>query len=210
MSKKRSASSTRWLNEHKQDLYVNLAKKLGVRSRAHFKLAEIQEKTKLIQPNMQVVDLGSAPGAWSILAANIVGNQIPVISCDLLPISPAKNIIHIQGDFDTTATQTKILTACSKPIEIILSDIAPNTSGIKAQDQLQAIALAESVLLFCHQHLATNGCFLIKLFHGVGFDDYLAQTKTMFKTIKILKPKASRNRSTECYLLGINKLPVSS
>ena len=201
MSNKRSKSSTLWLNEHHKDIYVQQAKKLKLRSRAHFKLEEIQNKINLIKPSMSVVDLGAAPGAWSVLASKLVGEQGIVISCDLLPMQAIKNNIFIQGDFNDSLIQEKIAQHCST-IDIILSDIAPNTSGIKSADQLKAIQLAEMVLDFSLKNLATDGSLLIKLFHGQGFDDFIQATKLNFKHTKVFKPLASRNRSSECYLLA--------
>lgn len=207
MTKKRSSSSTRWLQEHNKDPFVIQAQKLNLRSRAHFKLAEIQEKTKFIKPGMQIIDLGAAPGAWSVLAAQLIGRSGKLISSDLLTMPAIKNQIFIQGDFNNQQIQQQIIQHCnSKKVDIILSDIAPNTSGIKNADQLKAIQLAESVLAFSEQHLSANGVLLVKLFHGIGFDDYLKQARQLFDKIKIFKPQASRNRSTECYLLATSHL----
>ncbi len=201
MGKKQSASSKRWLDEHNNDHFVKLARQRHLRSRSHFKLEEIQTKTNLLKPGMHVVDLGAAPGSWSVLATQCVGSSGKVVACDLLPIQPYKNLVTIQGDFNTVATQ-KLITAALPAIDVILSDMAPNTSGIKVADQLAFFNLAEAVLAFSLQHLSPSGSLLIKLFHGTGFDDYLASVKQNFNTTKIIKPQASRNRSTECYLLA--------
>lgn len=201
MSKKKSKSSTLWLNEHHNDIYVQKAKKLNLRSRAHFKLEEIQQKINFIKPGLSVIDLGASPGAWSVLASQLVGVHGTVISCDLLPMNTVKNNIFIQGDFNDLLIQEQIIKNC-KSIDIVLSDIAPNTSGIKSADQLKAIHLAEMVLNFSIKNLAQDGSLLIKLFHGEGFDDFIKTAKLNFNHTKIFKPLASRNRSSECYLFA--------
>ena len=201
MSKKKSASSKRWLDEHSNDHFVKLAHKQNKRSRAHFKLLEIQEKTKLIKPGMGVVDLGAAPGSWSILALDYVGVCGKVVACDLLKIQPYKNLLTVQGDFNNSNTQMEILSYISD-IDIVLSDIAPNATGVKAVDQLSFYSLAENILAFSLKNLSANGAMLIKMFHGLGFEDYLSEVKQNFHKVKILKPQASRSRSSECYLLA--------
>ena len=205
MGKKRSHSSQRWLQEHLHDPFVIQAKQQGLRSRAHFKLAEIQEKTNLIKPGQTVLDLGGAPGAWSVLASKLAGQNGRVITCDLLPMQAIPNHIFIQGDFDSPSTQAEILSHTPGGIDVILCDIAPNTCGIKAADQLKAMQICEAVLAFCITHLPEQGVGLIKVFHGLGFDALLKTAKQHFMTVKTYKPKASRNRSAECYLFLQNR-----
>ena len=200
MAPKRSDSSHRWLKAHHKDPFVKQAHQQGLRSRAHFKLEEIQTKTQLIQPGMCVLDLGAAPGAWSVLASTWVKPAGHVISCDLLDMDPIPDVTFIQGDFNDPGIQAHIAEAAQNPIDVILSDIAPNTSGIQTADQLKAMQLAEAVLAFAQQHLKPEGDLCIKLFHGVGFDAYIKTCRAYFKRVKTFKPKASRARSAECYV----------
>lgn len=203
MKKKRTASSQRWLKEHHSDIYVKQAKKEGYRSRAVYKLLEIQEQEKLIQPGMTILDLGAAPGSWSEVAINLVGKKGQVIGVDLLPINPIPHVNFIQGDFEEDAIWQAINTAIDgKPIDVILSDMAPNTSGIQSADQLRSVGLSETVLAFTKTHLAHDGSLLLKIFQGEGFDEFLKTMRAHFKTVKIKKPAASRSRSKEVYLLG--------
>jgi 23S rRNA (uridine2552-2'-O)-methyltransferase len=205
MKKKRTPSSQRWLKEHHSDLYVKQARKEGYRSRAVYKLLEIQEKEKLIQPGMTVIDVGAAPGSWSEVAIKWVGKKGKLIAVDLLPITPIPHVTFIQGDFEEENTWQAIQTANQdRPIDVILSDMAPNTCGIQSADQLRSVSLAESVLDFAQMHLSAGGTVLIKVFQGEGFDALLKTMRTQFKTVKIKKPAASRARSKEVYLLGVN------
>lgn len=205
MPPKRSDSSHRWLKAHHQDPFVKQAHQQGLRSRAHFKLEEIQLKTHLIQPGMRVLDLGAAPGAWSVFAAQCIGTQGALVACDLLEMKAIPHVSIIQGDFNDLNTQAAIIKALQGPIDVILSDIAPNTSGIQKADQLKAMQLSEAVLAFAVTHLKMGGDLCIKVFHGVGFDAYMKQCRSYFKQVKTFKPKASRSRSAECYIWAHHK-----
>lgn len=204
---KRSTSSHRWLQEHHNDHYVKLAKKEGVRSRAAFKLKEIQEKYHMVKPGHIVVDLGASPGSWSEQLIQWVGKQGTVFALDLLPMNPIEGVQFIQGDFSDDRVLNHLLDLLKdKTVNLVFSDIAPNMSGIKGSDQARAMYLAELVLDFSRHYLAKEGGMLIKLFQGEGFDLYLQEMRKMFKKVYISKPDASRDRSREVYLLGLNKI----
>lgn len=203
---KRSASSREWLKEHFTDPYVQQAQKLGYRSRASFKLLEIQEKDRIIKPGMTIVDLGAAPGGWSQMAAKILDGKGKVIALDILAMQPLVGVEFIQGDFREEAV-LKQLEALIKHenIDLVISDMAPNTSGVSKVDQLRALGLAELALEFAAMHLKPNGDFLTKLFHGVGSDEYLKTVRQHFQQVFVRKPKASRSRSSEVYVLARGK-----
>lgn len=201
--KKRTASSSRWLQEHFDDHYVKLAQKRGLRSRAAFKLEEIQEKDKLIRPGMTVVDLGAAPGGWSQVAVKLAGDRGKVIACDILPMDPIVGVDFLQGDF----RQEKVLDALLSrvgdgKVDVVLSDMAPNMSGTGGVDQPRAMYLVELALDMCHQVMAPNGCFAVKVFQGEGFEEYMKSVRAAFKTVKTRKPDSSRARSREVYLVA--------
>lgn len=203
---KRSKSSQRWLQEHHRDPYVKLAKQQGMRSRAAFKLQEFQQKYRCAKPGDTVIDLGAAPGSWSALLAEWVGVQGKVIALDLLPIAALPGVTCIQGDFSEDAVLSQLVAHLNqRAIHLVTSDIAPNMSGIKSADQARAMYLAELVLEFTQQYLSVGGNFLIKLFQGQGFDNYLTAVRPLFKKIVLHKPEASRDRSTEVYLLALYK-----
>ncbi|MCD9466975.1 MULTISPECIES: 23S rRNA (uridine(2552)-2'-O)-methyltransferase RlmE [Photobacterium] len=201
--KKQSASSGRWLKEHFDDKYVQEAQKRGYRSRAFFKIEEIQNKDKLLKPGMTVVDLGAAPGGWSQYAAEIVGDNGQVIACDILPMDSLPGVSFLQGDFREEAVLDALLTRI-KPemVDVVMSDMAPNMSGNLASDQPRAMYLVELALDMCRQVLAPNGSFTVKVFQGEGFDQYLADIRSMFKVVKIRKPDSSRDRSREVYIVA--------
>ncbi|MEC6814901.1 23S rRNA (uridine(2552)-2'-O)-methyltransferase RlmE [Photobacterium toruni] len=201
--KKQSASSGRWLKEHFDDKYVQEAQKRGYRSRAFFKIEEIQNKDKLLKPGMTVVDLGAAPGGWSQYAAEIVGDDGQVIACDILPMDSLPGVNFLQGDFREEAVLEALLTRI-KPdmVDVVMSDMAPNMSGNLASDQPRAMYLVELALDMCRQVLAPNGSFTVKVFQGEGFDQYLADIRSMFKVVKIRKPDSSRDRSREVYIVA--------
>ncbi|MEC6908219.1 MULTISPECIES: 23S rRNA (uridine(2552)-2'-O)-methyltransferase RlmE [Photobacterium] len=201
--KKQSASSGRWLKEHFDDKYVQEAQKRGYRSRAFFKIEEIQNKDKLLKPGMTVVDLGAAPGGWSQYAAEIVGDDGQVIACDILPMDSLPGVSFLQGDFREEAVLDALL-ARIKPemVDVVMSDMAPNMSGNLASDQPRAMYLVELALDMCRQVLAPNGSFTVKVFQGEGFDQYLADIRSMFKVVKIRKPDSSRDRSREVYIVA--------
>ncbi len=199
----RSKSSQQWMQEHFQDEYVKKAQQLGYRSRAVFKLIEIQEKDKLIRPGINIVDLGAAPGGWSEYARKIVGKQDKIVALDLLAIEPIEGVDFIQGDFreDEVLDQLhKLLN--NAPVHLILSDMAPNISGNKGVDQPRALYLGELALDAAHTFLNPGGNFLIKMFQGEGFEAYFNQIRLNFNSVVIRKPKASRSRSNEVYILA--------
>lgn len=204
---KRSKSSHRWLQEYHADPYVKLARASGYRSRAAFKLEALQTKYRLVKVSNTVVDLGAAPGGWSQLLADWVGENGKVIALDLLPIQPLIGVECIQGDFSDPVILQQLLTCLGdKKIDVVCSDIAPNMSGVKTVDQAKGMYLIELVLDFVKHYLATNGMMLIKVFQGEGFDTCVLSIRKMFKKVTIQKPDASRDRSREVYILGLNKL----
>lgn len=201
----RTKSSARWLREHFTDEYVKRARQEGYRSRAVYKLLEIHEKDRLLRPGMTVVDLGAAPGGWSQLAARLVGQQGAVIALDLLPIEPLPGVECIEGDFREVVVLEHLLAALNgRFVDLILADMAPNTSGIKAVDQPRGMYLSELALDFARHCLRPGGDFLLKIFQGEGFDGFLKELRTAFVTVAPRKPKASRARSAEQYLLARN------
>ncbi len=201
----RTKSSARWLREHFTDEYVKRAQHEGYRSRAVYKLLEIHEKDRLLRPGLTVVDLGAAPGGWSQLAAHRVGEQGTVIALDILPIEPLPGVECIEGDFREVVVLEQLLSVLNgRPVDLVISDMAPNTSGIKAVDQPRGMYLAELALDFARRCLRPGGDFLTKAFQGEGFDSYLNELRAAFATVAIRKPKASRARSAEQYLLARN------
>lgn len=201
--KKHSASSKRWLKEHFDDQYVQKAQKLGLRSRAVFKLEAIQEKDRLIKPGMTVVDLGAAPGGWSQLSADLVGQKGQVIACDILAMDPLAGVDFLQGDFREEAVLDALLNRIGgNNVDIVMSDMAPNMSGNPSVDQARSMYLCELALDMCHSVLKPNGAFVIKVFQGEGFDEFYRNVKSAFKVIKTRKPDSSRARSREVYLVA--------
>lgn len=202
-------SSRRWLKEHFKDPYVKQAQKSGYRSRAAYKLLEIHARDKLFKPGMMVVDLGAAPGGWSQVVTELVQPQGKVIALDLLPMAPLKGVESIQADFSEEAGLTALLTKMSAigakselTVDWVLSDMAPNMSGNASIDVPRSIYLAELALDFSLKVLDKDGGLLIKVFQGEGFDALLALIKSTFNTVAIRKPKASRGRSREIYILA--------
>ncbi|MBL4743293.1 MAG: 23S rRNA (uridine(2552)-2'-O)-methyltransferase RlmE [Cycloclasticus sp.] len=192
-----------WLDEHFNDEYVKKAQQMGLRSRAVFKLEEIDKKDKLLRPNQIVVDLGAAPGGWSEYARKKVTGNGRIIALDLLNIEPIAGVDFIQGDFSDDAIFAELQGLIdSQPVDVVMSDIAPNMSGSKAIDQPKSMYLAELALDFAKNVLDKKGAFLIKLFQGEGFDQYVADVRKAFVTVLVRKPKASRSRSREVYLLA--------
>jgi len=199
----RSKSSNDWMQEHVNDEYVKKAKALGYRSRATFKLIEVVEKDKLIQSNMNVVDLGAAPGGWSEYARKLVGKKQRVIALDILDIDPIEGVDFIQGDFRENEVYEQLNTLLDgAPIHVVLSDMAPNMSGNKAIDQPSAMYLCELALETAENILVEGGAFLVKAFQGVGFEVYQKQVEASFSKVIIRKPKSSRARSNEVYILA--------
>ncbi|GLP97080.1 23S rRNA (uridine(2552)-2'-O)-methyltransferase RlmE [Paraferrimonas sedimenticola] len=202
-NKNRSVSSKRWLKEHFDDKYVKEAQKQGLRSRAVFKLDEIQAKDKLIRDGMTVVDLGAAPGGWSQLATKLVGESGQVIACDILPMDPIAGVDFLQGDFREESVLNALLERVGDDkVDVVLSDMAPNMSGNGAVDQPRAMYLVELALDMCHSVLAPNGSFAVKVFQGEGFDQYMKDIRKAFKVVKTRKPDSSRARSREVFVVA--------
>jgi 23S rRNA (uridine2552-2'-O)-methyltransferase len=203
LSKPRSKSSTQWLAEHEADPYVQLARKEGYRSRAVYKLKEIQERDKILKSGMTVVDLGAAPGGWSQYARPQIGRNGRLVALDILPMNPIKDVEFICGDFreDVVLQALESLVPVGSA-DLVLSDMAPNISGIDVADQASSIYLCELALDFAVQRLKPGGAFLVKLFQGEGSEAFLKMVRNRFKTVQIRKPKASRQRSPEVYVLA--------
>jgi 23S rRNA (uridine2552-2'-O)-methyltransferase len=195
------------MREHINDPFVQLAQKEGYRSRAAYKLLEIDEKDHLIKPGMVVVDLGATPGGWSQLVAARLRGHGRIIALDLLPFHPLAGVDFIQGDFrdDAVLKQLEDLLQ-GRAVDLVISDMAPNISGIVSADQARAMHLAELAMEFALEHLEPGGSFLVKVFQGVGFEDFLKLMRSRFAKVATRKPKASRDRSSELYLLGTGKL----
>ena len=204
MSKqKHSASSSRWLKEHFDDKYANEARRKGYRSRAIFKIEEIQNKDNILKSGMTVVDLGAAPGGWSQYAAKIVGDEGQVIACDILPMDPISGVSFLQGDFREEAVLDALLERIQPDmVDVVMSDMAPNMAGNLSVDQPRAMYLVELALDMCHQTLATGGSFVVKVFQGEGFDEYVKQVREAFKVVKVRKPDSSRSRSREVFIVA--------
>lgn len=200
-------TSKAWMAEHVNDVFVKRAKKEGYRSRAAYKLMEIAEQDRLFQPDMNVVDLGAAPGGWSQVAVEKVGKRGKVFALDLLEMLPLPGVTFIRGDFSEEATLRKLsdnLGDCL--IDLVISDMSPNIAGISVSDQAKSAYLAELALLFSREKLKPGGSFLVKFFQGSYFDHYLKVMRSSFKKVVIRKPKASRDRSSELYILGLGKI----
>jgi len=196
----RSKSSKRWLQEHHQDEYVLRARAEGYRSRAVFKLAEIQQKDQVLKAGQFVLDLGAAPGGWSEYASNIVGGQGKIVAVDLLPMEPVAGVEFLQGDFTETETLERLLELTGgRHFDLVLSDMAPNLSGVDSVDQPKSIYLAELALDLAQNYLNPTGVFVVKLFQGEGCDELIASLRRIFKAVKLRKPEASRARSSEIY-----------
>jgi len=199
----RSKTSAGWLKEHFDDPYVLKAKQDGYRSRASYKLLELNEKDRLFHPGMTVVDLGAAPGGWSQIAIEKVGDNGVVIASDILEMEPIADVTFIQGDFTEDAVYDQIMASIGdRPVDLVISDMAPNMSGMSAIDQPRAMHLVELALDLAERTLKKDGVFLAKVFQGEGFDQYLKQIRENFKTVITRKPEASRARSREVYLLA--------
>jgi len=199
----RTKSSARWLNEHVNDPYVKQAQKDGYRSRSSYKLIQLNEKDRLVRPGMLVVDLGSAPGGWSQVAARLVGAKGRVLATDILPMEPLKNVDFIQGDFTEESVLKQVLDwlGDNQP-DLVLSDIAPNISGIDSADQASSMYLVELALDMARQVLKPRGDFVAKVFQGVGSEEFLKDLRTSFEKVLIRKPAASRSRSREVYMVA--------
>ena len=200
---KRTKSSGAWLNEHVHDPYVKLAQKQGYRARAAFKLLEINEKDKLIQADTILADLGSAPGSWSQVATELIGPRGRVIAMDILPMDPVPGVEFIQGDFrEDEVLQQFVDLLNGQKLDLVISDIAPNMSGNTVTDQARSFYLCELAYDFAINHLKPGGHFLIKVFQGAGYQEYVKLLRESFAEVVVRKPKASRDRSNEIYLLA--------
>jgi 23S rRNA (uridine2552-2'-O)-methyltransferase len=199
----RSKSSKQWLAEHFDDHYVKLAQQQGWRSRAAFKLLELQDKYGLIEAGMVVVDLGAAPGGWCQVALPLVGERGRVIALDILPMEPLPGVTFIQGDFTEDEPLQRLEAELGgRSVDLVLSDMAPNMSGVAATDQARAMYLAELALEFVRDHLKPGGAFVVKLFQGSDFDGFVREVRSLFEKVQVRKPGASRPRSREVYLLA--------
>ncbi|MEW5887957.1 MAG: 23S rRNA (uridine(2552)-2'-O)-methyltransferase RlmE [Pseudomonadota bacterium] len=203
---KKNKTSKAWMHEHVTDHWVQRAKAEGYRSRAAFKLKEMDAKDHLLKAGMVVVDLGAAPGGWSQVAAQRVGRAGRVIALDLLEMAPIPGVEFMRGDF----REDEVLRALEQrlggtPVDLVISDMAPNMSGVPTIDQARSSLLYELALEFARWHLRPGGDFLVKAFHGAGFEELRAAMRAVFAQVQVRKPKASRDRSSEVYLLGRGK-----
>ncbi|HDS1733875.1 23S rRNA (uridine(2552)-2'-O)-methyltransferase RlmE [Pseudomonas hunanensis] len=199
----RSKSSHNWLREHFNDPFVKQAQKDGYRSRASYKLLEIQEKDKLIRPGMSVIDLGAAPGGWSQVTSRLIGGQGRLIASDILEMDSIPDVTFIQGDFTEDAVLQSILAAVGNShVDLVISDMAPNMSGTPEVDMPRAMFLCELALDLATRVLRPGGDFLIKIFQGEGFDVYLKDVRSKFDKVQMRKPSSSRDRSREQYMLA--------
>ncbi|MEP1469677.1 MAG: 23S rRNA (uridine(2552)-2'-O)-methyltransferase RlmE [Halieaceae bacterium] len=200
---KKSSSSKAWLKEHRDDPYVQQAQREGYRSRACYKLLELQQKDRLIRPGMTVVDLGSAPGGWSQVAAELVGHKGRVVASDILPMDALAGVEFVEGDFTDDAVFEQILSVVGDaPVDSVISDMAPNMSGLTAVDQPRAMYLVELAVDMARRILAPGGSFVAKVFQGEGFDALIRDARGDFGRVLTRKPKASRPRSREVYLVA--------
>ena len=192
-----------WIKQHVKDPYVKQSQRDGYRSRASYKLLEIVEKGRYIKPGMVVVDLGSAPGGWSQVAANLVGYKGCVVAVDILPMDPVAGVSFIQGDFTEEEILNQLLNEIgNRPVDLVISDMAPNLTGMKAVDQPAVIQLADLAVDLAQQVLTKDGTFIAKLFQGEGFDEFVRNTRKVFNVVSLKKPDASRSKSREVYLVA--------
>jgi 23S rRNA (uridine2552-2'-O)-methyltransferase len=199
----RTKSSRRWLKEHFDDEFVKRAQREGFRSRAVYKLDEIQQRDHIIRPGMTIVDLGAAPGGWSQYALGLVGRKGRIVAMDILPMDPLPGVEFVQGDFHDDAVLEQLLQAVQgQAIDLVMSDIAPNITGVDVVDQPRAMYLAELAVDFADKVLRPGGDLLVKLFQGEGFDALLRDLRSRYDKVVIRKPKASRSRSREVYALA--------
>ncbi len=200
---RRTKSSSAWLKEHFDDAYVKQSRVDGYRSRAAYKLLEIQKKDNLLKKGMCIVDLGSAPGSWSQVAAEFVGDSGKIVALDLLDMGGLGGVDFIQGDFRDEKMQQKICELLGgRKVDIVMSDMAPNMSGYRHIDIPRAMGLFEEVVIFASEVLVPGGCLIMKLFQGSGFEELLKQVRGQYEKAMIRKPEASRARSSECFLLA--------
>jgi len=199
----RSKSSHQWMQRHLNDEYVKRARREGYRSRAAYKLLEIQERDRIIKPGQVVVDLGAAPGGWSQIAARLVGPKGEVFAMDILEMDPMPGVRFLQGDFREAEVLQRLMDLLGgRLVDLVISDMAPNVSGVAAVDQPRSMYLCELALDFARQVLKPGGTFVTKAFQGEGFDDYLRYIRASFGRLVTRKPKASRPKSREVYLVA--------
>lgn len=204
----RSKSSHQWIQRHVNDEYVKRSQADGYRSRASYKLLEIQERDSLIQPGQVIVDLGAAPGGWSQVAVKLVGKKGRVLATDLLEMDPVPGVDFVQGDFREQAVVDKLINILDGgKVDLVISDIAPNISGMSAVDQPRSMYLCELALDFARQQLKSGGGLVVKVFHGAGFDDFVRDARTSFSRVVTRKPKASRSKSREVYMVATGFKP---
>jgi 23S rRNA (uridine2552-2'-O)-methyltransferase len=205
---KRTRTSKAWMQEHVSDEFVKRAQREGYRARAAYKLMEIDDRDKLIRPGMTVVDLGAAPGSWSQVVSQRIRGQGRVIALDLLEMQPLPGVDFLQGDFTEAEVLARLeAMLAGKKVDLVISDMAPNISGVSATDQARMAYLAELALDFCEHWLKPGGNFLVKLFAGAGYEEIVSAMKQRFEQLQTRKPKASRDRSSEVYLLGLRRKP---
>lgn len=203
---KRSKSSGRWLQEHASDTFVQRAHREGWRSRAVFKLEELDQAERLIRPGMVIVDLGAAPGGWSQYAAKVLSGRGEVFALDLLPMTPLTGVTMLEGDFREAEVMERLAGALGeRRVDLVLSDMAPNMSGMDSVDQPRSMYLAELALEFAGHWLKPGGTLLTKVFQGAGFEEFVRQARAQFTSVRLKKPKASRARSAEIYLLATGR-----
>ncbi|MDX1626858.1 MAG: SAM-dependent methyltransferase [Wenzhouxiangellaceae bacterium] len=200
-------SSSRWRARQESDPYVRQARSEGYRARAAYKLLELDRKDRLLRPGAKVVDLGAAPGSWAQVAAERVGPQGRVVALDLLEIEPIEGVDVLQGDFRDDEVLAALETLVGERVDLVLSDMAPNISGIAASDQARSMHLAELALDFAVEWLQPDGRFAVKLFQGEGFDDFVRRARSEFAAVKVRKPEASRKESREVYLVAASRRP---
>jgi 23S rRNA (uridine2552-2'-O)-methyltransferase len=203
LTKKRSASSKRWLHEHRSDSYVQKARHEGFRSRAVYKLQELDQRDHLLRPGISIVDLGAAPGGWSQFIERKLGGKARVVALDVLPMDPIPGVTVIEGDFREADVLAQLEEAVGESkVDLVLSDMAPNISGVDAADQATSVHLAELTLDFAKARLKPHGALVTKLFQGEGFDEFVRNLRQAFEKVTLRKPKASRPRSREIYLVA--------
>jgi 23S rRNA (uridine2552-2'-O)-methyltransferase len=203
VSKKRSASSKRWLHEHRSDAYVKQARHEGYRSRAVYKLEELDQRDHLLRPGISIVDLGAAPGGWCQYIRKRLGEKVKVVALDVLPIEPIPGVTIIEGDFRDAGVLAQLEAAIgAAKVDLVLSDMAPNISGIDSADQAGGVHLAELALEFARNRLKPGGALVTKMFQGEGFDEFVRNLREAFDKVVLRKPKASRPRSREIYLVA--------
>ena len=206
---KKSHSSKQWLRRHVNDPYVQRSKKEGYRSRSAYKLIEIDERDKLLRPGLLVVDLGAAPGGWSQVAAKRVGPKGAVVAIDLLPMEPISGVTVLMADFASDEGVDAVEKNMARKADVVLSDMAPNMSGIAMSDQARSMELAEIARDFAQLHLQAEGVFVVKVFQGAGYDEYLRSLRKAFRKVVVRKPASSRGESAEQYLVARAPKPLN-